>query len=100
MQLELIGHSAGLNPDGAPETDPQRLQAPLFHLHRTTGQRVVVFVDGYDRPTLDALGEPPLAKANRQYLRGLYGIIKDSAEHVHFVLVTGVAQFFGNYIHC
>ncbi len=92
-QLELIGHSAGLDPDRAPETGPERLQALLFHLHRTTGQRVAVLVDEYDKPILDALGDPTLARANREYLRGLYGIVKDSAAHVRFVFVTGISMF-------
>ncbi|MDE0102510.1 MAG: AAA family ATPase, partial [Bryobacterales bacterium] len=34
-----------------------------------------------------------LAKANRDYLRGLYGIIKGSARHVRFVFVTGITMF-------
>jgi len=92
-QLELIEHSAGLAPGRAADTGPERLQKAIYHLHRATGQRVVILVDEYDKPILDALGEPPLAKANREYLRGLYGIIKDSAEHVRFVFVTGISMF-------
>ncbi len=92
-QLELIWRSAGLDPGQAPETGPERLQALLFHLHRTTGRRVAVLVDEYDKPILDALGDPALARANRDYLRGLYGIIKGSAAHVRFVFVTGISMF-------
>ena len=36
---------------------------------------------------------PALATANRDYLRGFYGIVKGSAEHVRFVFVTGVSMF-------
>jgi len=54
---------------------------------------VVVLVDEYDKPILDVLENPDLAKENRDYLRGFYGIIKGSAEHVRFVLVTGVSMF-------
>ena len=39
------------------------------------------------------LEDPKQAKKNRDYLRGIYGIIKDSAEHVRFVFVTGVSMF-------
>ncbi len=52
-----------------------------------------MLVDEYDKPILDALGTPELARANRDYLRGFYGVIKDSARHVRFVLVTGISMF-------
>ena len=50
-------------------------------------------MDEYDKPILDVLHDPELATANRDYLRGFYGIIKDCAEHVRFVFVTGVSMF-------
>ncbi len=64
----------------------------LDRLHHTTGQQVVVLVDEYDKPILDALHDPDRARANRESLRGIYGIIRDSAAHVRFVLVTGVGM--------
>ncbi len=91
-QLAIIERSAGLPP--APcQTGPERLQDLLDRLHRAAGRRVVVLVDEYDKPILDMIEEPERAAANRDYLRGLYGIIKDSAEHVSFVFVTGVSMF-------
>ncbi len=50
-------------------------------------------MDGYDRPILDALGDPGPAKASRDHLRGFHGIIKGSARHVRLVFVTGVSMF-------
>ena len=52
-----------------------------------------MLVDEYDKPILDVLHDPDLARANRDYLRGFYGIIKGSARHVRFVFVTGVSMF-------
>ena len=49
-------------------------------------------MDEYDKPILDVLDDPDLARANRDYLRGFCGIIKDCAEHVRFVFVTGVSM--------
>ncbi len=72
---------------------PIRLMNLLHHLHHKTGKPVVVLVDEYDKPILDVLDNPQLAKENRDYLRGLYGIIKDCAEHVQFVFVTGISMF-------
>ncbi len=92
-QLFWIEEEKQLEPLAPATTGPERLQDILRRLHRTTGQQVVVLVDEYDKPILDVLEDPELAKANRDYLRGFYGIIKDSAEHVRFVLVTGVSMF-------
>ncbi len=92
-QLGLIEHAAGLEPVPRPEAPPERLRTLLYHLHHTTGQRVVILVDEYDKPILDTLHDPDRARANRDYLRGFYGIVKGSAEHVRFVLVTGISMF-------
>ncbi len=92
-QLGLIEHSAGSDPVTSADAAPERLQTLLYCLHRQTGQRVVVLVDEYDKPILDALHDPDRARANRDYLRGFYGIIKDSAAHVRFVFVTGISMF-------
>jgi len=91
-QLGLIEHAAGLDPVTRADAAPERLQTLLYHLHHTTGQRVVVLVDEYDKPILDTLSDPDRARANRECLRGVYGIIKDSAEHARFVFVTGVSM--------
>ena len=65
----------------------------LEALHRQTGQRVAVLVDEYDKPILDMLEEPEVARANRDYLRGLYGVIKDNDAHVRFTFLTGISKF-------
>ena len=62
-------------------------------LHRRAGQRVAVLVDVCDKPILDALEEPGIARANRDYLRGLYATIKDCDAHVRFGFLTGVSKF-------
>ncbi len=92
-QLESAEREHGLTPASTSDTGPRRLRNLLDRLHRATGQRVVILVDEYDKPILDALHDPDRARANRDYLRGFYGIVKDSAEHVRFVLVTGISMF-------
>ena len=62
-------------------------------LHRSTGRRVVVLVDEYDKPILDALETPEVARANRSFLRGLYSVIKSCDAHIEFTLLTGVSKF-------
>ena len=62
-------------------------------LHRRTGLGVVVLVDEYDKPILDAVGAPDIARANRDFLRGLYGTVKDCDAEVEFAFLTGVSKF-------
>ena len=72
---------------------PVRLRRLITALHERTGRGVVVLVDEYDKPILDALEEPELARRNRNLLRGLYGTIKDCDAHVRFSFLTGVSRF-------
>ena len=72
---------------------PERFGQLLELLHRGAGRRVGVLVDEYDKPILDAIDEPDVARANRDYLRGLYATIKDSDAHVRFTFLTGVSRF-------
>ncbi len=92
-QLAIIEEDAGLDPVPGEMDGPDRLRRLLVRLHRKTGRQVVVLVDEYDKPILDALDAPKLARANRDYLRGFYGVVKGSAEHVRFVFVTGITMF-------
>ena len=72
---------------------PERFAHLLEQLHRCTGRPVAVLVDEYDKPILDALDTPDVARANRDFLRGVYAVIKDSDAHVRFTLLTGVSKF-------
>ncbi|MDE0026325.1 MAG: AAA family ATPase [Spirochaetaceae bacterium] len=73
LQLEYLEETAGVpaREVGAPGRFRRLLQA----MHRQTGQRVVVLVDEYDKPILDALANPEMAVANRDFLRGFYGMM-------------------------
>ncbi len=86
-QLEGVAEQAGVSARYA--TGPERFAHLIRTLHTRAGQRVAVLVDEYDKPILDALETPEVARANRDYLRGLYGVIKDSDAHVRFTFLTG-----------
>ncbi len=90
IRLADIAEDAGV--EAAHNTGPARFRSLLRTLHRRTGQRVAVLVDEYDKPILDTLASPELAKANRDYLRSLYSTIKDCDEHIKFTFLTGVSN--------
>ena len=90
-QLPAAERRLGAVPDYL--TASGRFAHLLEALHRQTGQRVVVPVDEYDKPILDVLEEPEVALTNRDYLRGLYGVMKDNDAHVRFTFLTGISKF-------
>ncbi len=62
-------------------------------LHRTHHQKVVVLIDEYDKPILDNLTHPEIAREIREELKNLYSVIKDSDEYLKFAFLTGVSKF-------
>ena len=90
-QLDAVERETGV--EAAYDTAAERFGDLLRKLHRRTARRVVVLVDEYDRPILDALEAADVARANRDFLRGLYAVIKDSDAHVRFTFLTGVSKF-------
>ena len=61
--------------------------------HAASGKRVVVLVDEYDKPILDNITDPEMAREMRDGLRDLYSVIKDSDAHIRFAFLTGVTKF-------
>ena len=90
-QLAAIERRAGVVVESA--TASGRFAHLLEALYDQAGQSVAVLIDEYDKPILDALEVPEVARANRDYLRGLYATIKDSDAHVKFTFLTGVSKF-------
>ncbi len=90
-QLTALERRAGVVAEA--RTAAGRFAYLLEVLHERAGQRVVVLVDEYDKPILDALEAPEIARANRDLLRGLYAVIKVSDAHIKFTFLTGVSKF-------
>ena len=90
-QLSAIERRAGVVSESA--TGPGRLAFLLEALHGRSGQPAAVLIDEYDKPILDALETPEVARANRDFLRGLYATIKDSDADIRFSFLTGVSKF-------
>ena len=89
-QLSAIERRTGVGSDH--DTAPERFGSLLEMLHEHTGQRVAVLVDEYDKPILDALSIPEVARSNRNYLHGVYATIKDHDAHIRFTFLTGVSR--------
>ena len=90
-QLDAVERREGIKSDYT--TAPERFAYLIEALHDRAGQSVAVLVDEYDKPILDALEVPEVARANRDFLRGLYATIKDSDAYIKFTFLTGVSKF-------
>ena len=66
VQLDAVARRFDVASDYA--TAPGRFGDLLGSIHRKTARRVVVLVDEYDKPILDALDAPEVASANRDFL--------------------------------
>lgn len=70
-----------------------RFRELIVNLRAKHGQPVVVLVDEYDRPILDAVRNPDVALRNRQILHGFYSALKNEDGSIRFCFVTGVTRF-------
>ena len=91
-QLNALEEEAEIIPRDD-DTAPARFRRLMKVLHERSGQRVAVLVDEYDKPILDALEVPDIARANRDFLRGLYSTVKFADAHIRFTFLTGVSKF-------
>lgn len=73
-------------------TTGDRFRGVLERACQQAGRRVVVLIDEYDKPILDALDTPQEAE-NREVLKGLYSTFKSADASLQFVLLTGVTKF-------
>ena len=65
----------------------------IEELYKKYEQRVVVLIDEYDKPILDHLTNTEAAEANREVLRGFFGILKSMDPYLRLVFITGVSKF-------
>ena len=54
-------------------------------------QKVVILIDEYDKPILDAL-YTDFEEQNRQELRSFYSPLKDSDKYIRFLFITGITK--------
>lgn len=58
-----------------------------------TGRRVVILVDEYDKPMLQAIGNEALQEAYRGTLKSFYSALKTGDPYIKFAMLTGVTKF-------
>ena len=65
----------------------------IYFTYKKYNKKVVILVDEYDKPILDNIENPKIAKEIREELKSFYSVIKDSDAYIKFVFITGVSKF-------
>ena len=71
----------------------RRFQGVIKRAYEKTGRQVVILVDEYDKPLLQAIGNVELQDAYRATLKGFYGALKSMDGCIRFAFLTGVTKF-------
>ena len=68
-----------------------RLKNIIKGAYEKTGKQVVILIDEYDKPILDAL-YTEYEEQNRQELRSFYSPLKDCDQYIRFLFITGITK--------
>ena len=94
LNIQLLQYEEvyGRNPDAGKKTN-SRLNSLIRRAKKARGQKVVILIDEYDAPLLDTVMDPDSFEELRRMLRAFYSPLKESAEHLRFVFLTGITKF-------
>ncbi|SEN00992.1 Predicted AAA-ATPase [bacterium A37T11] len=90
--LETIAERNEVLLEGYEKSPSDMLSMLIERLYLKTGKQVVVLVDEYDKPILDAIHDEKKADEIRAVLQTFYGALKASAASLKFLMVTGITK--------
>ena len=71
----------------------ERFMDVIRRAYEQTGQEVVILVDEYDKPLLQAIGNNELQNDYRKILKSFYGVAKTMDDYIRLAFFTGVTKF-------
>ena len=93
IDRQLLVYEAEYGSVPEDRTVDDRLVSLIRNAHKKTGKRVVILIDEYDKPMLQAIGDDSLQDDYRNTLKAFYGVLKTMDGHIRFALLTGVTKF-------
>ncbi len=87
----LSGYEEQYNVEKKSENCAVRFAEVIKSLYKTTGKQVVILIDEYDKPILDAIYTED-EELNRQELKNLYGPLKENDPCIRFLFITGITK--------
>lgn len=91
--LGRIERNYGIVNDRSDRAWGTRLANLIYSAHEQTGEQVVVLVDEYDSPVLEALDDEELLRKIRNRMRDFYAPLKALGGILRFVFLTGISKF-------
>lgn len=88
----LEGWEKKFQPGKIKRANALRFKAVLQRAFEATGKKVVVPIDEYDKPVLDAENNPALQAKNRTLLRSFYSPLKSLDDCPRFVIIAGITK--------
>lgn len=70
-----------------------RFPGVIRRAYEKTGRQVVILVDEYDKPMLQAIGNDELQNEYRGTLKAFYSALKTCDRYIKFAFLTGVTKF-------
>ena len=70
-----------------------RFEGLIRRMSEFHNERVVILVDEYDKPLLQAIGNDDLQTTYRDKLKAFYGVLKSCDRYIRFAFLTGVTKF-------
>lgn len=70
-----------------------RFERIIEAAYKKHGRGVVILIDEYDKPLLQAIGKQKEQDAIRGILKGFYGVLKSMDQYIKFAFLTGVTKF-------
>ncbi len=70
-----------------------RFENIVRHAYEKTKQKVVILVDEYDKPILNAIDDEKLQEQFRSTLKSIYSVLKTQSDYIRFAFLTGVSKF-------
>ena len=97
LKQELNKHLEAWEKIYGDEYKDRAIEERFYHIVakacQQTGHRVVILVDEYDKPMLQAIGNERLQEAYRNTLKAFYGALKSRDGDIKFAMLTGVTKF-------
>ena len=91
INLQLSRYEKRYNIEVNDERSAPRLNNIISAVYEQTGKQVVILIDEYDKPILDAL-YTDYEEQNRQELRSFYSPLKDLDKYIRFLFITGITK--------
>ncbi|MBQ8958929.1 MAG: ATP-binding protein [Bacteroidales bacterium] len=93
LNLALSGWEAKYGSNPNERSLSTRFEGVIGRAFEQEGKRVVILVDEYDKPMLQAIGNEALQEAYRSTLKAFYGALKSCDRCIRFAFLTGVTKF-------